>query len=102
MTVTHATNGIDGLHEAQTADFDVIILDIMLPLKDGFEVLAELRGQGHTVPIIILSAKHSVEERVKGLQSGADDYLVKPLPFLSSLRAAIPCLDVANQQQHKY
>lgn len=81
MTVTHATNGIDGLHEAQTADFDVIILDIMLPLKDGFEVLAELRGQGHTVPIIILSAKHSVEERVKGLQSGADDYLVKPFAF---------------------
>ena len=81
MTVTHATNGIDGLHGAQTADFDVVILDIMLPLKDGFEVLTELRGQGHTVPVIILSAKHSVEERVKGLQSGADDYLVKPFAF---------------------
>ncbi|EKF9125156.1 response regulator [Vibrio cholerae] len=81
ITVTHATNGIDGLYEAQTTEFDVIILDIMLPLKDGFEVLAELRGQGYSVPVIILSAKHSVEERVKGLQSGADDYLVKPFAF---------------------
>ncbi|MDA0108812.1 response regulator transcription factor [Vibrio sp. La 4.2.2] len=81
ITVTHSTDGVDGLHEAVTADFDVIILDIMLPKKDGFEVLAELRGQGHATPVIILSAKHSVEERVQGLQSGADDYLVKPFAF---------------------
>ncbi|WP_428775045.1 response regulator transcription factor [Vibrio sp.] len=81
IMVTHATNGVDGLHEALTEDFDVVILDIMLPQKDGFEVLAELRGQGHSVPVIILSAKHSVEERVQGLQSGADDYLIKPFAF---------------------
>ena len=81
ITVTHATDGVDGLHEAVTEEYDVIILDIMLPKKDGFEVLAELRGQGYATPVIILSAKHSVEERVKGLQSGADDYLVKPFAF---------------------
>lgn len=81
INATHSTDGVDGLHEAITEDFDVIILDIMLPKKDGFEVLAELRGQGFSTPVIILSAKHSVEERVKGLQSGADDYLVKPFAF---------------------
>ena len=81
ISVTHATDGIDGLHEAMTEEFDVIILDIMLPKKDGFEVLAELKGQGYATPVIILSAKHSVEERVQGLQSGADDYLVKPFAF---------------------
>lgn len=80
-TITHADNGVDGLHEAITQVYDVIVLDIMLPEKDGFEVLAQLRGEGHTTPVIILSAKHSVEERVLGLQSGADDYLVKPFAF---------------------
>ncbi|GLO63898.1 DNA-binding response regulator [Vibrio sp. MACH09] len=85
ISVTHSTDGVDGLHEAITQDFDVIILDIMLPKKDGFEVLAELRGQGFSTPVIILSAKHSVEERVTGLQSGADDYLVKPFAFTELL-----------------
>lgn len=80
-SVTHSTNGLDGLHEAVTESYGVIILDIMLPKKNGFEVLAQLRGEGYTTPVIILSAKHSVEERVKGLQSGADDYLVKPFAF---------------------
>lgn len=80
-TVTQADNGVDGLHAAVTEAYDVIVLDIMLPQKDGFELLAELRGEGHTTPVIILSAKHSVEERVQGLQSGADDYLVKPFAF---------------------
>ena len=80
-TVTHTVNGVDGLHEASTESYDVIILDLMLPLKTGFEVLEQYRGQGYTTPIIILSAKHSVEERVVGLKAGADDYLVKPFAF---------------------
>ncbi|WP_198436184.1 response regulator [Moritella sp. F3] len=80
-TVMHAGDGIDGLHLATTEHYDVIVLDIMLPKKDGLEVLAELRGLGYGTPVIILSAKHSVEERVLGLQSGADDYLVKPFSF---------------------
>ncbi|MDA9556200.1 response regulator transcription factor [Vibrio sp.] len=81
VTTTHAINGVDGLHEATTERYDVIILDLMLPKKNGFEVLAELRGMGYTTPVLILSAKHSIEERVQGLQSGADDYLVKPFAF---------------------
>ncbi|MBU2898627.1 response regulator [Vibrio hepatarius] len=80
-SVTHTLNGVDGLHEASTESYDVIILDLMLPLKTGFEVLEQYRGQGHVTPIIILSAKHSVEEKVLGLRAGADDYLVKPFAF---------------------
>jgi two-component system OmpR family response regulator len=79
--VMHADDGIDGLHLAITEHYDLIILDIMLPNKDGLELLAELRGLGHTTPVIILSAKHSVEERVLGLKTGADDYLIKPFSF---------------------
>jgi len=79
--VTHAGDGVEGLHLATTESYDIIVLDIMLPKKDGLEVLSELRGLGHTVPILILSAKHSVEERVLGLTTGADDYLVKPFAF---------------------
>ncbi len=80
-SITHAANGVDGLHEATTGSYDVIVLDIMLPELDGFGVLSQLRGQGHLTPVLILSAKHSVSERVQGLQSGADDYLVKPFAF---------------------
>ncbi|MDN3612201.1 response regulator [Vibrio ostreicida] len=95
--VTHVTNGVDGLHHAVTETYDVIILDIMLPQKDGFEVLAELRGEGHTTPVLILSAKHSVEEKVSGLQSGADDYLVKPFAF-SELLARCQSLSRRGKQ----
>ncbi|MBW3694993.1 response regulator transcription factor [Vibrio sp. T187] len=79
--VTHTTDGLDGAYLAQNEAFDIVILDIMLPNKDGFEILSELRGMGHSIPVIILSAKHSVEERVQGLKAGADDYLVKPFAF---------------------
>ena len=79
--ITHVIDGVDGLYEAVNQSYDVIILDIMIPKKDGLEVLADFRGEGHATPVIILSAKHSVAEKVKGLQSGADDYLVKPFAF---------------------
>ncbi|NAW58109.1 MULTISPECIES: response regulator [unclassified Vibrio] len=96
--ITHVNNGVDGLYQAVSESFDVIVLDIMLPQKDGFEVLAQLRGEGHTTPVIILSAKHSVEERVKGLQSGADDYLVKPFAF-PELMARCQSLTRRGKQQ---
>ncbi|EGU61632.1 OmpR family two-component response regulator [Vibrio nigripulchritudo ATCC 27043] len=80
-SVTHTANGLDGAHLAKSEPFDILILDIMLPGKDGFQILSELRGEGHSIPVIILSAKHSVEERVQGIKSGADDYLVKPFAF---------------------
>ncbi|GLQ74419.1 DNA-binding response regulator [Vibrio sp. vnigr-6D03] len=80
-SVTHTANGLDGAHLAKSEPFDILILDIMLPGKDGFQILSELRGEGHAMPVIILSAKHSVEERVQGLKAGADDYLIKPFAF---------------------
>ncbi|KJY73612.1 response regulator transcription factor [Vibrio nigripulchritudo] len=80
-SVVHTANGLDGVHLAKSEPFDILILDIMLPGKDGFQILSELRGEGHSIPVIILSAKHSVEERVQGIKCGADDYLVKPFAF---------------------
>jgi len=97
-SVMHAGDGIDGLHLATTEHYDVIVLDIMLPKKDGLAVLSELRGLGHTTPVIILSAKHSVEERVLGLKSGADDYLVKPFSF-SELSARCQILTRRDRAQ---
>ena len=81
IQVTHAPTGVDGLHEATEESYDLIVLDLMLPLKSGYDVLESLRGEGYSTPVIILSAKHSVKEKVIGLQSGADDYLVKPFAF---------------------
>lgn len=76
--VDTAGNGFDGLHLAKQNIFDVIILDIMLPELDGFSVLKSLRDNSIKTPILLLTAKDSVEDRVKGLDLGADDYLIKP------------------------
>jgi DNA-binding response OmpR family regulator len=79
--VTCCTDGHEGYLLAKTNEFDLLVLDLMLPTWDGNKVLQHLRGEGHDISIIILSAKHTVEERVKGLESGADDYLIKPFAF---------------------
>ncbi|GGD58688.1 response regulator transcription factor [Paenibacillus nasutitermitis] len=76
--VDEAQNGMDGLYLAQQRIHDLIILDIMLPGMDGLSILANLRSQGFTMPILLLTARDGVEDRVKGLDSGADDYIVKP------------------------
>jgi two-component system response regulator CiaR len=76
--VDEADNGGDGLFLAQQRVHDLIVLDIMLPGIDGLSILSELREQGISVPILLLTAKDSVEDRVRGLDIGADDYLVKP------------------------
>ncbi|PZQ70706.1 MAG: DNA-binding response regulator, partial [Variovorax paradoxus] len=83
-TVDVAHDGIDGQHLAVHYDFDVIVLDAMLPGLDGFEVLRSLRAVKGT-PVIMLTARDGVEDRVKGLQGGADDYLVKPFSFIELL-----------------
>jgi DNA-binding response OmpR family regulator len=80
-TVTHTADGIDALHLVQTQHFDLLILDIGLPGKDGFEVLHELRGTGSQLPILILTARDSVQDKVTGLDGGADDYMAKPFSF---------------------
>ena len=81
-----ATNGEDGLLMATTSDYDVIILDRMLPRIDGLSVVRTLRANNNNTPILILSAMSEVDQRVEGLEAGCDDYLVKPFAY-SELKA---------------
>lgn len=74
-------NGPDGLHLALTGDYDLIVLDVMLPGMDGWQILRTLRQTGKLMPVLFLTARDQVEDRVKGLELGADDYLVKPFAF---------------------
>jgi DNA-binding response OmpR family regulator len=83
--VVTAATGEAGCVQAIAQPFDCIILDLMLPGRDGLEVLAELRRAGKTVPVLILTARDAVEDRVIGLDAGADDYLVKPFAFAELL-----------------
>ena len=76
-----ARNGPDGLHLALSEDYDLVVLDIMLPGLDGWQVLRELRQAGRHAPVLFLTARDQSEDRVKGLERGADDYLVKPFAF---------------------
>jgi heavy metal response regulator len=89
--VDHVTNGEDGLHLALEEFYDTAIIDVMLPGRDGLSLIAEMRQHKKNVPVIILSAKRSVEDRVRGLETGSDDYLVKPFAF-SELLARIQAL----------
>ena len=80
-----AVDGEAGLAQARASKFDLLIVDIMLPYKDGWELVAELRRDGVRTPILFLTARDSVRDRVKGLELGADDYLVKPFAFAELL-----------------
>jgi two-component system copper resistance phosphate regulon response regulator CusR len=82
--VDTAADGVDGLHLARTGDYDLVILDVMLPGTDGRQVLRELRREKHT-PVMFLTARDELEDRVGGLELGADDYLVKPFAFAELL-----------------
>ncbi|MBI4179268.1 response regulator transcription factor [bacterium] len=87
-----ATNGKEGLELARAGHYDLVILDISLPLLDGLEVCRTLRLEGNLTPILMLTARDRVEDRVKGLDTGADDYLVKPFSFdelLARIRALL-------------
>ena len=88
--VDAATDGEEALDWLDAGEFDIIILDVMLPIRNGVEVCRELRGRGVQTPVIMLTARDAIEDRVRGLDSGADDYLVKPFAFselLARLRA---------------
>lgn len=89
--VTLARTGEEGFFHASARTFDLIILDIMLPGRDGIEVLQALRRQGAKLPVLLLTAKDVIEDRVLGLDAGADDYLVKPFAF-AELSARIRAL----------
>ena len=86
-----ADDGRDGLQRAQTETYDIAILDVMLPGRDGWSVLQELRSSGNALPVLFLTARDSVSDRVRGLELGADDYLVKPFAF-SELLARLEAL----------
>lgn len=81
FAVDTALRGDDGLHLARTGDYDLIVLDVMLPGLDGWSVLAGLRAAGRQTPVLFLTAMDAVPDRVRGLELGADDYLVKPFAF---------------------
>jgi two-component system copper resistance phosphate regulon response regulator CusR len=81
FAVDTAGDGASALHLARTCAYALVVLDVMLPRLDGWSVLRELRRSGQETPVIILSARDSVEDRVKGLELGADDYLIKPFSF---------------------
>jgi two-component system, OmpR family, copper resistance phosphate regulon response regulator CusR len=83
--VDAADNGVDGLHLASNMDYDFLILDVLLPGKGGWDIITELRRLGREMPIIFLTALDAVQDRVKGLELGADDYLVKPFSFAELL-----------------
>ncbi len=85
FSVQLARNGLDGHHLAMTEDFDLLLLDVMLPDVDGWRILQALREAGRQTPVLFLTARDSVEDRVKGLELGADDYLVKPFAFAELL-----------------
>ncbi len=91
FVVDLARNGLDGHHLAFTQSYDLVLLDVMLPDVDGWKIVRSLREAGNPTPVLFLTAKGSVEDRVKGLELGADDYLVKPFSF-SELLARVRSL----------
>src|SRR5213083_1806775 len=83
--VTVARTGEEGYYLLDSAPFDLVVLDLMLPGRDGLEVLATMRSRDRRIPVLIVTARDTVEDRVIGLDSGADDYLVKPFAFAELL-----------------
>jgi heavy metal response regulator len=111
FSVDLSTDGRDAFHLALHEPYDVIVLDVLIPLMDGFEVLGEIRKHGCQAPVLIISAKDGVADRVTGLNRGADDYLVKPFNFTElvarirallrrSAQAGTSVLRVADLEMH--
>jgi two-component system copper resistance phosphate regulon response regulator CusR len=92
FAVDIAADGESALEQAELNDYDLVILDVLLPGKDGFEVCREMRAAGSATPILMLTARDAVEDRIEGLDTGADDYLTKPFNFhemLARVRALL-------------
>lgn len=113
FAVDVATDGEDGQFKAEEIPYDLIILDLMLPGKDGLEICNHLRGKGINTPILMLTARNAVKDRVNGLNAGADDYLTKPFAFgelLARVRALLrrqsdnktPVLKVADLELNQH
>jgi len=99
MKVEHIDNGLDGLNRVLQAQHDLLVLDIMLPGMDGFELLQKVRSLGISLPVIVLSAKTDLPDRLQGFDLGADDYLAKPF-FIEELIARIRSLLGRNTSQN--
>jgi two-component system response regulator MprA len=100
-TVTTAPDGVEALSAIASAEPDAVILDVMMPGFDGLEVARKIRAKGNTVPILMLTARHEVGDRVRGLDAGADDYLVKPFSLdelLARLRALLRRSGVSGER----
>jgi two-component system copper resistance phosphate regulon response regulator CusR len=93
------SDGLSGKHQALTETYDLIILDVMLPVLDGWSVLSAIRQAGLTMPILFLTAKDEIDDRVKGLKLGADDYLVKPFAFAELLARIMSLLRRGQQRE---
>ena len=91
FAVDHITNGEDGLHMSLTEPYDIAVIDLMLPKLDGLTLIEEIRKNKVNTPVLILSAKRTVDDRVRGLKTGGDDYLTKPFAF-SELLARVQAL----------
>jgi DNA-binding response OmpR family regulator len=99
MTVDHIEDGLAGLNAVLQAQHDLLVLDIMLPQLDGFELLRKARSMGIVTPVIVLSAKTDLADRLQGFDLGADDYLAKPF-FIEELIARIRSLLGRNAIQN--
>jgi len=91
FAVDHVGDGEDGLHMALNEPYDIAVIDLMLPKIDGLTIIRKMRNHKISTPVLIISAKRSVDERVEGLQTGGDDYLIKPFAF-SELLARVQAL----------
>jgi len=91
FAVDHVVDGEEGLEMAELNPYDVMVIDIMLPGLDGFSVIERLRSGGNTTPVLVLSARGSLDDKLKGFRSGSDDYLTKPFSF-SELQARLQAL----------
>lgn len=83
--VDQADNGVDGFHRAMAEQYDAAVIDIMLPRLNGLDLIQDMRREENLTPVLILSARNSVDDRIKGLKAGGDDYLVKPFSFAELL-----------------
>jgi two-component system copper resistance phosphate regulon response regulator CusR len=101
FVVNLASSGIDGLHHASSQHHDLLILDVMLPDLNGWQILAKLRQKGNETPVIFLTARDKVEDRVKGLELGADDYLIKPFSFSELLARIRTILKRGNKSNNE-
>jgi len=101
FTVDHSADGNEGYAKANTQEYDVIVLDIMLPGRDGLSILKALRKAGNTTPVLLLTARNELDDRVEGLNLGADDYLAKPF-FVEELIARVHALQrrVSGERQN--